>query len=93
MILECIKQHAYEKSRFLNRGAVVDEVQDLANIQMKLILKSLRDPAGFILCDDSNQIVHPNFFFWSKIKSFFHQHENLAPHTDLIRVLDAGKLG
>ncbi|MES9902866.1 MAG: hypothetical protein ABW168_09300 [Sedimenticola sp.] len=25
LVPECIKQHAYEKSRFLNRGAVVDE--------------------------------------------------------------------
>jgi hypothetical protein len=67
---------------------ILDEVQDLTNIQMKLILKSLRDPAGFILCGDSNQIVHPNFFSWSKIKSFFYQQEGSAPQTDLIRILN-----
>ncbi|MEA3302494.1 MAG: hypothetical protein U9Q75_04360, partial [Pseudomonadota bacterium] len=27
LILEYIKQHAYEKSRFLNRGGVVDEAK------------------------------------------------------------------
>lgn len=67
---------------------VMDEVQDLTNIQMQLILKSLRDPTGFILCGDSNQIVHPNFFSWSKIKSFFHQQQGPALKTDLIRILN-----
>ena len=27
----------------------------------------------FILTGDSNQIVHPNFFSWSKVKSFFYE--------------------
>jgi hypothetical protein len=67
---------------------VMDEVQDLTTIQMQLILKSLRDPAGFILCGDSNQIVHPNFFSWSKIKSFFYRQEGSAPQADLIRILN-----
>ncbi len=67
---------------------VMDEVQDLTNIQMQLILKSLRDPTGFILCGDSNQIVHPNFFSWSKIKSFFYRQEGQASQADLIRILN-----
>ncbi|MCU7906148.1 MAG: UvrD-helicase domain-containing protein [Candidatus Thiodiazotropha sp. (ex Epidulcina cf. delphinae)] len=67
---------------------VMDEVQDLTNVQMQLILKSLRDPACFILCGDSNQIVHPNFFSWSKIKSFFYRQEGSAPQADLIRILN-----
>ena len=67
---------------------VMDEVQDLTNIQIQLILKSLRDPSGFILCGDSNQIVHPNFFSWSKIKSFFYRQEGSASQTDLIRILN-----
>ena len=68
---------------------VVDEVQDLTNIQLFLILKSLRDPTGFLLCGDSNQIVHPNFFSWSKLKSLFHTHGELQEtgDTDLIRIL------
>jgi len=68
--------------------AMVDEVQDLTNIQLHLILKSLRDPASFILCGDSNQIVHPNFFSWSKIKSFFYRQEGETPQKDLIRILN-----
>ncbi len=48
---------------------VVDEVQDITNIQLQLILRSLKRPDDFILCGDSNQIVHPNFFSWSSLKS------------------------
>lgn len=66
---------------------VVDEVQDLTNIQLFLILKSLRDPTGFLLCGDSNQIVHPNFFSWSKLKSLFFTHGELQGDVDLIRIL------
>lgn len=51
---------------------VVDEVQDFTNIQLHIILKSLKSPANFILCGDSNQIVHPNFFSWSHLKSMFY---------------------
>lgn len=66
---------------------VVDEVQDLTNIQLQLILKSLREPFQFILCGDSNQIVHPNFFSWAKLKTFFYQQESQHAHTELIRIL------
>lgn len=52
---------------------VVDEVQDLTNIQLKCILQSLKGKSNFILTGDSNQIVHPNFFSWSKVKTYFHQ--------------------
>jgi len=51
---------------------VVDEVQDFSNIQLYIILRSLKKPGHFILCGDSNQIVHPNFFSWSHIKSLFY---------------------
>ncbi len=56
---------------------VVDEVQDITNIQLQLILRSLKRPDEFILCGDSNQIVHPNFFSWSGLKSMFYQAEAL----------------
>lgn len=52
---------------------VVDEVQDITNIQLKSILQSLKHKSHFILTGDSNQIVHPNFFSWSKVKSYFYQ--------------------
>ncbi len=63
---------------------VVDEVQDLTNIQLMLILKSLNQPHNFVLCGDSNQIVHPNFFSWSQIKSLFYKQELKG---DIIRIL------
>ncbi len=66
---------------------VVDEVQDLTNIQLFLILKSLRHPTGFLLCGDSNQIVHPNFFSWSKLKSLFFTHDELQGDAGLIHIL------
>ena len=67
---------------------VVDEVQDLTNIELQLILKSLREPRHFILCGDSNQIVHPNFFSWSKLKSYFYRQEDGEAPADLIRILN-----
>nr|VFJ58067.1 MAG: Superfamily I DNA or RNA helicase [Candidatus Kentron sp. FM]VFJ67026.1 MAG: Superfamily I DNA or RNA helicase [Candidatus Kentron sp. FM]VFK08198.1 MAG: Superfamily I DNA or RNA helicase [Candidatus Kentron sp. FM] len=67
---------------------VVDEVQDLTNIQIQLILKSLRQPHGFLLCGDSNQIVHPNFFSWSKLKSYFYRQEGQGAPAELIRILN-----
>lgn len=67
---------------------VVDEVQDLTNIQLYLIIKSLRQPQDFILCGDSNQIVHPNFFSWSKVKSLFYRQDDLQTSDELIRILN-----
>ena len=63
---------------------VVDEVQDITNVQLFAILKSLNRSGHFVLCGDSNQIVHPNFFSWSQVKSLFYK-ENLA--SNIIRVL------
>jgi hypothetical protein len=54
---------------------VIDEVQDITNIQLLLLLKSLHNPMHFMISGDSNQIVHPNFFSWSKIKSLFFKEE------------------
>lgn len=67
---------------------VVDEVQDLTNVQLYLILKALRRAEDFILCGDSNQIVHPNFFSWSKVKSLFYRQDDLRGEGDLIRILN-----
>jgi hypothetical protein len=57
---------------------VVDEVQDLTVAQLALALKTLRRPGHFLLCGDSNQIVHPNFFSWARVKSLFWQDPDLA---------------
>lgn len=62
---------------------VVDEVQDLTNAQLALILKTLKKPGHFLLCGDSNQIVHPNFFSWSKVKSLFWRDPDLAARQEL----------
>lgn len=61
---------------------VVDEVQDFTNSQLSLVLKSLKQSGQFLLCGDANQIVHPNFFSWSKLKSYFYSDDNLQ--TDKI---------
>jgi hypothetical protein len=63
---------------------VVDEVQDITLVQLALIRKALLEPRAFILCGDSNQIVHPNFFSWSQIKSAFYQEELSG---NIIRIL------
>ena len=63
---------------------VVDEVQDITNVQLYSIIKSLKIPTNFILCGDSNQIVHPNFFSWANIKTLFYKQELKG---NIIRVL------
>lgn len=49
----------------------IDEVQDLTNVQLALVLRTLAQAGQFVLAGDANQIVHPNFFSWSKVKSLF----------------------
>ena len=50
---------------------IIDEVQDLTPVQLALVLALLKMPGHFMLCGDSHQIVHPNFFSWSAMKSLF----------------------
>ncbi len=66
---------------------VVDEVQDLTNVQLSLILRTLRHPDKFILCGDSNQIVHPNFFSWAALKTLFYENR-LKASGEIIRILN-----
>lgn len=81
--------HAY-RSRVSPRydAVVVDEIQDLTNAELALVLAMLKDPRAFLLCGDANQIVHPNFFSWSKVKSLFYSEETAALEAP-IHVLDA----
>ena len=67
---------------------VIDEVQDITTVQLALVLRTLRKPGHFLLCGDSNQIVHPNFFSWSQVKSLFWKDPKLAERQEL-RVLTA----
>ncbi|MGH8220685.1 MAG: ankyrin repeat domain-containing protein [Steroidobacteraceae bacterium] len=67
---------------------VVDEVQDLTTAQLSVALAMLKAPGGFLLCGDSNQIVHPNFFAWNQIKTLFWRDREIAERQQL-RVLAA----
>ncbi len=62
---------------------VVDEVQDLTPAQLLLVLRTLKSPEGFLLCGDSNQIVHPNFFAWNRVKTLFWRDAELAARQPL----------
>lgn len=64
---------------------IVDEVQDLTNVQLFLLLKSLKTPGQFVLCGDSNQIVHPNFFSWSNVKTMFYTQDGLDNEVRILR--------
>jgi hypothetical protein len=65
---------------------VVDEVQDITNVQLRLILKHLRDGGNFILGGDANQVVHPNFFSWAHVKTLFYR-ERAEERREIMRVL------
>lgn len=67
---------------------VIDEVQDITPVQLALVLKTLKKPGQFLLCGDSNQIVHPNFFSWAQVKTLFWKDPKLAERQEL-RVLSA----
>lgn len=67
---------------------VIDEVQDITPIQLALVLKTLKKQGNFLLCGDSNQIVHPNFFSWAQVKSLFWSDPALAERQEL-RILSA----
>jgi hypothetical protein len=84
-----ILAHRYlEYVRQVYDFVVVDEVQDITNIQIQLILRSLKKPDHFILCGDSNQIVHPNFFSWSNLKSMLYNAASFEAHK-VIRILQS----
>jgi len=68
---------------------VVDEVQDLTNSQLQVVLKSLKQADQFLLCGDANQIVHPNFFSWSKLKSYFYKQEDLKLPAEILCILSS----
>lgn len=69
LVAHAWKRHATPRYDFL----AVDEVQDLTPVQLALALATLKTPGNFVLAGDANQVVHPNFFAWSKVKSLFWQ--------------------
>ena len=82
-----ILAHEYiQRARPTYDSVIVDEVQDFTVPQLALILRMMKQSHHFMLCGDSNQIVHPNFFSWSRVKSFFFaQDDDLG--SRIIRVL------
>lgn len=69
---------------------VIDEIQDITNVELRLALATLKDKRNFLLCGDSNQIVHPNLFAWSKVKSLFYgQHAGDGSPLEQIQILHA----
>jgi hypothetical protein len=68
---------------------VIDEVQDITIVELRLALATLRDKRQFLLCGDSNQIVHPNLFSWSRVKSLFYADSCPTTPLDRIHVLTA----
>jgi hypothetical protein len=80
---------ASEYQKIVNQkydAIVIDEVQDFTNSQLSLVLNSLKEKGQFLLCGDANQIVHPNFFSWSKLKSYFHEGDDLQTYS-ITRIL------
>lgn len=69
---------------------VIDEVQDLTPVQLSLLLATLQKPGQFVLCGDSNQIVHPNFFSWAAVRAlFWHGLAGEAAQRQSLSVLQA----
>lgn len=64
---------------------VIDEAQDFTNIQLYLVLQSLKTTGNFILCGDSNQVVHPNFFSWTNVKTMFYKHDITGNNINVLR--------
>ena len=73
--IEASKQVNFIKNKY--DIIFVDEVQDFTNKQIAFVLKCLSKQDKFFLCGDANQIVHPNFFSWSKLKSFLYNTDDL----------------
>ena len=86
--LNLVAHEWLERARPRYDFIVIDEVQDITQVQLALVLKTLRKPGNFLLCGDSNQIVHPNFFSWAQVKSLFWNTPALAERQQL-RVLAA----
>jgi hypothetical protein len=66
-----VARDCLEKVRSSYDFVAIDEVQDLTNVQLALVLRALARPGQFVIAGDANQIVHPNFFSWSRVKSLF----------------------
>ena len=68
--------------------AVIDEVQDFTMTQIELIRSCLKNPMHFVMSGDANQIVHPNFFSWAKVRSYLYE-GHTSYEREAIHVLKA----
>ncbi len=66
---------------------ILDEVQDFTNIQIHLLLNLCKNRGHFIFCGDSNQIVHPNFFSWAKVKTMLFEDESQSSRHETLQIL------
>ena len=68
---------------------VIDEVQDFTNAELALTLDMLKVKDQFLLCGDSHQIVHPNYFSWAALRALFwrERQDSEAPASREITVL------
>jgi hypothetical protein len=68
---------------------VIDEVQDITNAELRLAIATLKDHRQFLLCGDSNQIVHPNLFSWARVRGFFFTNAEAPSSLEQIHILTA----
>lgn len=73
LVAHAWRQELVEPAAPIYDFVVIDEVQDLTQVQLALVLALLKQPGQFLLCGDSHQIVHPNFFSWAALKGLFWQ--------------------
>ncbi len=64
---------------------VVDEVQDFTNAELALIFDTLKAKDHFLLCGNSHQIVHPNFFSWASVRALFWRTAETVPEAPASR--------
>jgi hypothetical protein len=70
--------------------AILDEVQDFTMTQIALIRATLVNPMHFVMSGDANQIVHPNFFSWAKVRSYLYEgYETGGSQREAVHVLTA----
>jgi hypothetical protein len=81
----CIANQRLAQVKPIYDFIIVDEVQDFTTVQLHLILKSLKKSEHFILCGDSNQIVHPNFFSWSSVKTYLYKSDLKGKEINILK--------
>lgn len=66
-------------------AVAVDEIQDFTQVQLAVVLKFLHQKQNFMLSGDANQIVHPNFFSWVKVRALLNDQEAFRLDVSVLR--------